>query len=121
MDKLLIRVLHTRWGVLAQLIGGLLLLLLMPFIELLSLEKNFNNCWFYAMDMWVKHGGYVMAEDSKYGWWAHYYHSYDGITATCFTTDTKYIRLISPLIFRGYIKTWTLPIPLNLVISQTII
>jgi len=36
-----------------------------------------SNCWFFAFHRWWTRGGYIVAHQSKYGWWPHVWWSAD--------------------------------------------
>ena len=95
-------------GIFVQLLAGLLIMMIMPVLEYFDLDEKYNNCWYYAIRLWVKEGGYVLIEHSSWGWWGHYSHTLDMVNFTMYTTDGKHDRTSPPAIFHGYITKWIL-------------
>lgn len=89
-----------------QLLGGVALVLVMPVLETFGVTDRWNNCWWYAVNRWYQYGGYVVMQRSFYGWWFHFWHTFDFKTGTEWTTAEKHERAFPPLIFRGYVRTF---------------
>ncbi len=104
------RSLLARMGALeAQLVLGMLLLLVMPLVEGAGVT-SWNNCWYWAMQEQARIGGSVIATASRYGWWLHFVHlSADGVTYAEWTTRAKQARWSAPPIYKGYVLTWRVP------------
>ncbi len=66
-----------------------------------------NNCLFYALSMWWRHGGFVVGSTSPNGWWKHFMWTPDFETFYAFTPDYPRRYWLPPVWFRGSIKTRT--------------
>jgi len=60
-----------------------------------------SNCLFYAMWMWIKHGGYLMARWSMWGCFPHFLHMSRSGVITHLKPLRPRRRIFPPLIFKG--------------------
>jgi hypothetical protein len=68
-----------------------------------------SNCLFYAVARWWREGGWLATRRSVFGWWLHViWLSPDLTHAAEFTTFHKFPRWCPPLVFRGYVREWSL-------------
>ena len=66
---------------------------------------RWGNCWWFAFRQWWRHGGYVVLEQSKYGWWPHMLWSANLVTFLEFHPSArKRRRVIPPIWFRGAVR-----------------
>src|SRR5690242_2704855 len=71
-----------------------------------------SNCFFFALEMWWHHGGYVPIRKSTYWWGPHLMWSPDLLTFYDFTpVEPKRKRVTPPLRFLGIVRVWDAPEP----------
>ena len=73
-----------------------------------------SNCLLWARAQWCRHGGQILKEPSRHGWWSHYAWSPDGEQWFCYVPrwdkaswlrrwHQRLLRFPPPL-FRGVVK-----------------
>lgn len=65
-----------------------------------------SNCVIFALAKWFRHGGYIIARKSRYGWWPHvmWAATLDGVEVQHYLPDDpKHGMWIPPPVFRGRI------------------
>jgi hypothetical protein len=65
-----------------------------------------SNCLIFAFFQWLKHGGYVIARKSKYGWWPHFMwvQSLNDLEVLEYSLDKKVNRALPPIVFDGTVR-----------------
>lgn len=70
------------------------------------MARKMNNCLFFAISKFIKHGGFIVIRKSKYGNWSHVMWSKDLITFEHYVPIKLPLKypLIQKFLFKGKIK-----------------
>jgi hypothetical protein len=63
-----------------------------------------SNCLIFALQRWVSRGGYLVVRKSRWGPFPHFLWSPDLKRVEQYVPAEPNIRVIPPLIFKGYVK-----------------
>ena len=68
-----------------------------------------NNCLFFAIGLYIKHGGYIVFRKSNYGKWSHVMWTNDLKEFSHYVPLNPPLRypLIQKIYFKGRVKTET--------------
>lgn len=83
-----------------------LLLFLFAFVVIL-LDKFLKrtNCWAWALNKWLKEGGFILIRKSYWGPYLHLQHvDKEGIIREYTPFEQKKPHIVPPPIFKGYVK-----------------
>lgn len=92
-----------------QLAVGIVLVFIMPVFDKLGFFKQWNNCWWYAIEKQWRENGVIAMTMSEHGWWMHYRYSKDWTHWTEYTKDGKTDRPLPPPLFKGEERAWVVP------------